>query len=78
MRGIKGAFLLGGFAIIIWTVVNLGIEAMAIFPDWKWWHVGAAGACLYVVLDLLDRWREFLGWRGGERRRRYAPWRRYE
>ena len=78
MRGIKAAILLSAFAILAWALLDIGQQAAVIWPAWKLAHVGAAGACLYVVFDLLDRWREFLGWRGGERRtyrRAWGPWR---
>ena len=80
MRGIKAALLLAGFAMLAWALLNLAQEAMAVWPLWKIWHLGAAGACIYVAFDLADRWREWLGYRGGARRprRQWYPGRRYE
>ena len=78
MRGIKAAFLLALIALVGWGLVNLGQMILARYPDYLLWQLGAAIACVYVLGDTIDRSREFLGWRGGERRtyrRAWGPWR---
>ena len=78
MRGIKAAILLALIALIVWAVVNLGQMMLGLWPEYKFWMLGAAIACVYSLSDLLDRSREWLGWRGGERRtyrRAWGPWR---
>lgn len=63
MRGIKAAILIGAFAWLAGTLLAIGREIHALWPLYKLWHFGAGLACLYVVCDLADRWREFLGTR---------------
>ena len=78
MRAIKAAFLLALIALVGWGLINLGQMVLALYPDYKLWMLGAGIACIYVLGDALDRSREWLGWRGGERRtyrRAWGPWR---
>lgn len=79
MRGIKAALLLALVALIGWALISQGLEWAAIWPDYKLATLGGVIACVYALGDVLDRSREWFGFRSGTRRR-YYPWlgRRYE
>ena len=79
MRGIKAVILLAAYVLLTWALINVAQLALAIYPQYALWHLGAILAILYTGADLFDRQREWFGWRtDGRRRRTYAPWRRYE
>lgn len=79
MRGIKAALLLALVGLIGWALVSQGQAMMAIWPDYRWATLGGVVACIYALGDVLDRSREWFGWRSGGPRRRYYGWgRRYE
>ena len=75
MIALKAAIFLALVSVLAWAGANLAHQAWLVWPKWAFIEGGGAIGCAYGLTDLIYRWREWVGYRGEYRPRRYATWR---